>query len=111
MTMRRPRTFLVLWTLAVAAATSAFVLHLGLRVRTLELGYELGKTHDHVARLREVKRVLELELAAYQTPERVDLVSRSLLGMQQPAPERVIAAGKQPAVVEEQVSVAEGAAP
>jgi cell division protein FtsL len=109
--MRRPRTFLVLWTLAVTAATSAFVLHLGLRVRTLELGYDLGRAHDHVARLREVKRVLELELATYQTPERIDLIARSLLGMQQPAAERVISAGKQPTVEEEQVSVAEGQAP
>ena len=92
----RHRAFLSLWTLAVVAATSSFVLYLALRVRSVELGYELGKTHAKVARLREVKRVLELELASYETPERVDLVARALLGMQPPSEERILAAGAFP---------------
>jgi hypothetical protein len=71
----RSRSFLALWTLAVVAATSAFVFSLALRVRSIELGYELGQSHARVARLREVKRVLELELASYKTPERVDFVA------------------------------------
>ena len=41
--MRSERVFLILWTLAVLAATSAFILHLALRVRSVELGYELGR--------------------------------------------------------------------
>jgi cell division protein FtsL len=94
--VKRARPFLVLWTLAVAAATAAFVLHLGLRVRAVELGYELGRAHARVARLREVKRVLELELASHKTPERVDLVARTLLGMSEPTPDRIIPAGAQP---------------
>jgi cell division protein FtsL len=98
----RSRSFLTLWTLAVLAATSAFVLHLALRVRSVELGYELGEAHAKVARLREVKRVLELELASHQTPERVDLVARSLLGMEEPSAERILAAGSLPEVEEEE---------
>lgn len=90
------RSFLTLWTLAVVAATSAFVLHLALRVRSIELGYELGRAHARVARLREVKRVLELELAAQRTPERIDFVARSLLGMSEPSPERILPAGAPP---------------
>jgi cell division protein FtsL len=92
----RSRTFLALWILAVVAATSAFVLELALRVRSMELGYELGRVHGRVARLREVKRVLELELASQETPERVDFVARSLLGMSEPSADRILAAGKQP---------------
>jgi cell division protein FtsL len=91
------RTFLVLWTLAVAAATAAFVLQLSLRVRSVELGYELGRTHAHIARLREVKRVLELELASHKTPERVEFVARTLLGMSEPTPDRIVPAGALPA--------------
>ena len=68
--MRSERVFLILWTLAVLAATSAFILHLGLRVKSVELGYELGRAHARVERLREVKHVLELELASHKTPER-----------------------------------------
>lgn len=94
--MTPSRAFLALWTLAVVAATSAFVLHLALRIRSIELGYELGQVHGRVARLREVKRVLELELASYETPERVDFVARSLLRMSEPTADRILAAGQQP---------------
>ena len=94
----RSRSFLALWTLTVVAATSAFVFSLALRVRSIELGYELGQSHGRVARLREVKRVLELELASYQTPERVDFVARSLLGMSEPSPDRILSAGPEPEV-------------
>ena len=93
---RRSSHFVSLWTLAVIAATTAFVLYLALRTRSIELGYELGRAHGRVARLREVRRVLELELSSYKTPERVDLVSRTLLGMDAPGPDRILALGKQP---------------
>ncbi|MBN2195422.1 MAG: hypothetical protein JW751_21565 [Polyangiaceae bacterium] len=92
----RTRSFLTLWTLAVVAATSAFTFSLALRVRSIELGYELGQSHGRVARLREVKRVLELELASYRTPERIDFVARALLGMSEPSPDRILSAGPSP---------------
>ncbi len=88
--MKSPRPFLVLWTLAVAASVAAFVLHLALRGKNVELGYELGKARGEQARLREVKRVLELEAASYETPQRVEVVARTLLGMQPPVAERII---------------------
>lgn len=94
--MRRTGTFLVLWTLAVAAATTAFVTRLALRGRAVDLGYELGKSHGRLGRMREVKRVLELELASYKTPERVELVARTLLGMAPPTVDRILPAGPEP---------------
>jgi cell division protein FtsL len=97
----RSRSFLTLWTFAVVAATSAFVFSLALRVRSIELGYELGQSHAKVARLREVKRVLELELASYKTPERIDFVARALLGMSEPSPDRILPAGPRPRLDEE----------
>ena len=92
--------FLALWSLAVVATTAAFVVHLAIRVKTVELGYELGEAHAHVARLREVRRVLEVELASYKTPERVERVARSLLGMTEPSADRIIFAGPVPRVSE-----------
>lgn len=82
--------FLPIWTLAIAATVSAFVVHLALRGRTVQLGYELGRSHQEQARLREVKRVLELESASYKTPERVEIVASTLLGMEPPPPERIV---------------------
>jgi hypothetical protein len=94
---KQERVFLTLWTLAVLAATAAFTLHLGLRVKSVELGYELGRGQARLARLREVKHVLELEVASHKTPERVDFVARTLLGMSEPTPDRILPAGRRPA--------------
>lgn len=92
--------FVACWTLAVAAATAAFCVHLTVRVRAIELGYELGRAHAQLTRLREVKRVLELEVASYETPERVDLVARTLLGMAPPGADRVLHAAALPKVLD-----------
>jgi hypothetical protein len=92
--------FLVLWALAVAAATTAFIVYLTMRIQSLELGYELGRAHGRVARLREVKRVLELELASYKTPERVDFIARTLFAMSTPSSDRLLSAGPEPDVPE-----------
>lgn len=86
----KQRPFLALWTLAVIATVAAFVLHLALRGRTVDLGYKLGRARAEQARLREVKRVLSLEAASYETPQRVEMVAKTLLGMTPPPPERVI---------------------
>ena len=94
--MNRERPFLVLWTLAIAAAVAAFVLQLALRGRTVELGYRLGRARSEQARLREVKRVLELEAASYETPQRVEIVAKTLLGMQPPTADRIVVLGGPP---------------
>jgi cell division protein FtsL len=97
--MSGPRSaFLPLWTLAVAATVSAFVLHLALRGKSMQLGYELGKARQEQGHLREVERVLELEAASYKTPERVEIVARTLLGMEPPSPDRIVSLGPGPSV-------------
>jgi cell division protein FtsL len=90
------RRFVALWTLATLAAVCAFLVHLALRGRTVSLGYELGRERAEQARLREVKRVLEVEAASYKTPERVEIVARTLLGMEPPSPERIVPLGPIP---------------
>jgi cell division protein FtsL len=100
---RRSRHFVLLWTLATVATVCAFVVHLALRGRTLQLGYELGRARAEQARLREVKRVLSLEAASYKTPERVEIIARTLLGMEPATPDRIIT---MPAPVHHDVKVA-----
>jgi cell division protein FtsL len=89
----RSRTFVALWTLATVATVCAFLVHLALRGRTVSLGYELGRARAEQARLREVKRVLEVEAASFKTPERVEIVARTLLGMEPPPPDRIVPLG------------------
>jgi len=96
---RAPRLgspFVLLWTLAIIATVCAFVVHLALRGRTMALGYELGRARAEQARLREVERVLDVEVASYKTPERVEIVATTLLGMEPPPPERVVPVGEGP---------------
>src|SRR5438128_12235926 len=88
--MRKHRAFIPLWTMAIMATVAAFILHLALRGKTVALGYELGRARSEQARLREVKRVLQVEAASYKTPERVEIVARTLLGMEPPPPERIV---------------------
>lgn len=97
---RRESSFLLLWITAVAASTAAFCVFLALRVRAVEMGYELGRMHGQLGRLREVRRVLELEVASYQTPERVDLVARTLLGMAPPGVDRMLRGRALPSVLD-----------
>jgi cell division protein FtsL len=106
--MSRPdRAFLAIWTIAIAATASAFVVHLAMRGRTVQLGYELGRARQEQARLREVKRVLEVESASYKTPERVEIVARTLLGMEPPTPDRIVPiAGAAPASADDDLAAA-----
>jgi cell division protein FtsL len=90
---RRDNVFLLLWTLAVLGTATALLLYLGVRVRTIELGYDLGRAQAELSKQREVERVLSLERAALETPERIDLVSRTLLGMDDVTADRIVPAG------------------
>jgi hypothetical protein len=102
--------FVALWTVATVACVCAFLVHLALRGRTVSLGYELGRERAEQARLREVKRVLEVEAASYKTPERVEIVARTLLGMEPPAPDRIVPLGPIPEPHERTVAEAESTA-
>lgn len=99
---RRANTFLVLWTLAVIATTCSFLVYLGVRVETIQRGYELGRAYGDLARLREIERVLELERASLNTPERLDLIARSLFFMEEADVSRVLDAGPDPSVGSDQ---------
>lgn len=93
---RRSNTFLVLWTLAVIATTCAFLFYLTVRVETMKHGYALGKAYGELSRIREAERVLELERAAHNTPERIDLIGRTLFFMEEPDVSRLFDAGADP---------------
>lgn len=93
---RRDNIFLILWTLAVAASALALLFYLGVRVRSVELGYELGRVQAELSRAREIERVLLLERSASETPERIDLIGRTLFGMREASADRILDAGLLP---------------
>jgi len=52
--------------------------------------------------------VLELESASYKTPERVELVARTLLGMEPPPPERIVPLASTPSASDDDDRTARG---
>ena len=94
---QRTNRFLMFWTMAVLITSGFFIFLLSIRVEVMQLGYDLGRAHAKLGRLREVERVLELEISAHETPERIHLLGKTLFGMQEPPVTRALSAGSAPA--------------
>ena len=82
--------FLMLWTAAVLATATAFVVHLALRYRNVALGYEVGEARREQRRLLEQKRLLAIEAETLRRIPRVETVARGVLEMEVPEPARVV---------------------
>lgn len=82
--------FLALWTVAVLACATAFVVHLALRFETVRLGYEVGNARREQRRLIEQRRLLAVEAATLRQANRIETVARNALEMEVPEPERVV---------------------
>jgi cell division protein FtsL len=89
----RTARFVALWTLAVVATASAFILYLALRSRAVELGYRLGRARARQTQLRETRRVLQVEAVSYRMPERIEAIARGVLRMEEPPPQRIFVMG------------------
>ena len=76
----KQRPFLALWTLAVIATVAAFVLHLGLRGRTVDLGYKLGRARAEQPNDRHILRRGDVVAWSKRTTGNIKM-SRQLLGI------------------------------
>lgn len=91
--MTRASRFVSLWTLAVIATASAFVLYLALRSRAVELGYRLGRARAKQTQLRETRRVLQVEAVSYRNPERIEALAKGVLRLEEPSPQKIFVVG------------------
>jgi hypothetical protein len=89
----RPTRFVGLWTLAVVATASAFILYLALRSRAVELGYRLGRARAKQTQLRETRRVLQVEAVAYRSPQRIEALGKGVLQLEEAPPQRIFVVG------------------
>jgi biotin carboxylase len=105
--MRAKRTgrFVALWSLAVFATATAFILYLALRSRAVELGYKAGRARARQAQLRETRRVLQVEAVAYRNPERVEALAKGVLQLEEPPPQRIFVVGAPIEATEKQPKV------
>lgn len=85
--------FVGMWTLAVIATASAFILYLALRSRAVELGYKLGRARARQSQLRETRRVLQVEAVSYRNPERIEALAKGVLRLEEPPAQRIFVLG------------------
>jgi len=78
------RRVMVLWVVAVVAATAAFLAHLTVRLETVRLGYHLAQERKEQRKLIEYRRVLQIELNVLKNVERLRTVAERDLGMTKP---------------------------
>lgn len=86
-----------LWTIAVIAASLAFIAHLMLRFETVRLGYDVGRARREQRRLVEERRLYSIEAATLRDVERVETIARGALGMEVPEADRIVPASGTPA--------------
>jgi cell division protein FtsL len=82
------RSIAIALVLVACALTGVCVLRVERQHEVLRLGYELARRADHVRRLTEERRELELELATLTAPERLRRQAAAL-GMATVAPDRI----------------------
>lgn len=83
-------SFLMLWTAAVFATATAFIVHLSIRYQTVNLGYEVGAARAEQRELVEECRLLRLEAASLRSAPRVEMIARGTLEMQLPEAEQIV---------------------
>jgi cell division protein FtsL len=82
------RPVIVAMILTAVALTSVGVIRVSRQHEVLQLGYQLSKHSDHVKRLEEARRRLELERATLTAPDRIRHLATQL-GMTPVAPDRI----------------------
>jgi cell division protein FtsL len=87
---------MTLWTLAVLAASVAFIAHLMLRFETVRLGYEVGRARREQRQLVEERRLYSIEAATLRDVGRVETIARGALSMEVPEADRIVPVGATP---------------
>ena len=83
----RPSRLVVAW---VAALTAASALEVWLHLQTTEIGYQLSMIHTLNERLAGERRELEVELATLKTPQSLDRLAKSRLGLRPPREGQIV---------------------
>ena len=85
--------FLAMWSVAIFAATVAFVTYLALRFETVRLGYSVDEANRTHKELEENVRLLSLEVQSLREHTRVSAIASQTLGMRVPGKDAVVPVG------------------
>ncbi|MES1171971.1 MAG: cell division protein FtsL [Bacteroidota bacterium] len=79
-----------IWAFLLAIVTAGALAHVGVRIRGLQVGYDLGTERRVAAELEEQRRRLQIEIGMLKDPGRVISIARERLDMGPPAPEAIL---------------------
>ncbi len=82
------RAVVIALVLFAVGLTAIGVIRVQRQQEVLRLGFQLSKQSEHVRKLRETRRQLELELGTLSSPERIARLAGQL-GMAPVAPDRI----------------------
>lgn len=75
----------------LAIITAGALAHVAVRIKSLEVGYALGRERKVATELEEQRRRLQIEIGMLKDPGRVVLIARDKLKMGPPAPDAIVA--------------------
>jgi hypothetical protein len=93
----QPRRGIGVWGFLLALVTVAALIHVAVRMKGIEVAYDLGRERKINTELAERRRALNIEIGMLKDPGRVVGLARDKLKMGPPAPGDVISLGRRPA--------------
>lgn len=78
------------WLLLLAIVTVGALVHVAVRLKGLEVAYELGRERRLGAELEEERRRLQIEIGVLKDPGRVVQLARDKLKMGPPSPGAIV---------------------
>lgn len=73
--------------------TAGALAHVGVRLKSLEVAYDLGRERRAATELEEQRRRLQIEIGMLKDPRRVIALARAKLNMGPPPPEAILRLG------------------
>lgn len=77
------------WAFLLVIVTAGALGHVGVRLKGLEVAYDLGRERRVATDLEEQRRRLQIEIGMLKDPRRVVSIARDKLNMGPPAPEAI----------------------
>lgn len=77
------------WAFVLVIVTAGALGHVGVRLKGLEVAYDLGRERRIATDLEEQRRRLQIEIGMLKDPRRVVSIARDKLNMGPPAPDAI----------------------
>lgn len=80
-------------SMLVAVAVVFMLAFVWIRIRVIQLGYEVSKIRKETSELRQQKNRLEAEVEALKSPSRIEVIAKERFGMRLPQYGEIVSVG------------------